>query len=161
MDVITDGAHSRHLGRVHGAAFQDRQGGLHLLHVAGAAQADIDRRVAQGEAVTVAARRRPLAGRHPPRLQQVTPAGGGIGHHALSLEMGEDFGFGAAVGGIIADVKEVELPGAFHFRKQPALVPGQGQVPAKAFGLDGLGPFHKPRRRPPGAPAIWLLKIPL
>ena len=62
--MIPDGSHTVDLGVRHEITVEYLQGSCHLVHVAGAAQTDMDRRVGQDKTVAVRAGGRCFAGGH-------------------------------------------------------------------------------------------------
>ena len=74
------------------------------------------------------------------------PAGGRVGNDANTIflwQMREYFRFRTAMGGIVADVKQVKRFGLGQIREQRSLVSGHANIFEQALGLQGLRTIHK------------------
>jgi len=128
--VVADAVHPCHFVGIQRTFVEGGQGVVHHLAGIGTGQADVHRRIRQGEAIAIRGSRGFLAGRHPGIKQQFTPTSGGEGDDTRSVflwKMREYILFGAAMGGVIADMVHVEDFLGFHFGEDFPAVAGQRQ----------------------------------
>lgn len=145
IEVVTYAPHPRHLVVLHGAEFERAESVGGLFEGCRSGHAHIHGRIGQHETVAVAGGRGAFAGRGAFRIDELFPTGCGERDDAgavAAVEVGEDFGLGAAVFRVVADVEDVGRGGRGKLGDERALMGGQRDMVDESAGLEALRGFH-------------------
>lgn len=129
FDVIADAAHPGEFMRGHGAFFDSGERMFGLRQVGGSGDGEVYGGVGEDKAVAIARGGGWFPGRGSFGRHQLRPGGSGVADHSWRVgwrESGENFGFGTAVGGVIAEVENVDLLLSSHLAEELAIVGGGG-----------------------------------
>jgi len=149
MHMITDTDHTSHFLIVQGTLFKRLQCCLHLVHVFWSTQTYIHGWMRQDEPVAIRCSGGCFMGGHVFGFQQMAPPRGRIADNTRVVLLFQERNclcLGATVGGIVADVEQVENTFFIHLGKQRPVVAGYTQKPDQPLFLQGHGSVHQPVR---------------